>query len=100
MMKSRSIAFSAVALLTALTACDPATPSATSAEFAQADSDHNGSLSADEYKRLIAIRAAGGDAVAAQSVKANMKYDTYGTRFKNLDRNGDGVLSSAELGLK
>lgn len=100
MMRTRPILLSATMLLVALTGCDGASPSMSREEFAQADSNHDGKLSKEEYQRVYAIRAAGGDAKAAQTVKSNLKYDTYGTRFKNADSNGDGYISDAELGLK
>lgn len=100
MIHTRSVAFSAVALLTLLTGCDVGAPAATRAEFQQADSNRDGTLNREEYERLMAIRASGGDAVAAQAVKANMKYDTYSTRFKNADSNGDGSISDNELGIR
>lgn len=99
MIRTRSATFSAVALLTLLTACNTGAPAATRSEFQQADSNHDGKLSKEEYQRLIAIRAAGGDEAAARTVKANMKYDTYSTRFNNVDSDGDGYLTDKELGL-
>jgi hypothetical protein len=99
-MRCRPLMLSSVVLLAALSGCTTPPPAASAAEFAQADSNHDGQLDADEYKRLIAIRAAGGDEVAAQTVKSNLRYDTYSTRFEYRDRNGDDVLSAQELGLK
>ncbi len=97
-MKHYALALTA---LLAVAACDSGTsPVASRAEFTQADTNHDGRLTKEEYQRLLAIRAAGGDAVAAQAVKANLKYDTYSTRFKNADSNGDGYLSSAELNIR
>lgn len=87
--------------LIGVAACDHgAAPGATRAEFNQADSNHDGRLNSDEHKRLLAIQAAGGNAAAAQAVKANLKYDTYGTRFKNADRNGDGFISAEEYNVR
>lgn len=84
--------------LLGVSGCDN-TPAASSAEFNQADSNHDGRLTSEEYKRLVAIRAAGGDQAAAQAVKSNLQYDTYSTRFRNSDSNGDGYLSRDEMNL-
>lgn len=86
--------------LIGVAACDHGAPAATHAEFDQADSNNDGRLSSDEHKRLLAIQAAGGNAAAAQAVKANLKYDTYSKRFKNADRNSDGYISTAEYSLR
>lgn len=98
------VQLSTVALLSlgliGVAACGQGEPSATRAEFNQADSNHDGRLNSEEHKRLLAIQAAGGNAVAAQAVKANLKYDTYSARFKNADRNNDGYISSDEYMLR
>lgn len=86
--------------LIGIAACDHGAPAATQAEFNQADSNHDGRLSGEEHKRLLAIQAAGGNEAAAKAVKSNLKYDTYGTRFKNADRNNDGYISTNEYGLQ
>ncbi len=85
--------------LVGVAACDHGTPGATQAEFNQADSNHDGRLSSEEHKRLLAIQAAGGNPAAAKAVKANLKYDTYTPRFKNADANGDGYISANEYGV-
>ena len=86
--------------LIGIAACDTnAAPGATRSEFDSADANHDNRLSSEEHKRLLAIQAANGDPVAAQAVKANLKYDTYSTRFKSADRDGDGSISAEEMGL-
>lgn len=84
----------------ALAACDNATTAgATPDQFRQADANHDGRLSQGEYEHLLAIRASAGDPVAARAVKSNLRYNTYDTRFKDLDDNGDGFVSNREIGL-
>lgn len=85
--------------LIGVAACDHGAPAATRAEFNQADSNHDGRLDSEEHKRLLAIQAAGGNQVAAQAVKSNLKYDTYSTRFRNADRNNDGYIANDEYSL-
>ena len=85
---------------TPLVACAPSAPMATNAQFQQADGNKDGALSRDEYEHLLAIRASEGDAAAARAVKANLQYNTYDTRFKASDRDGNGAISRSELGIR
>lgn len=85
---------------TSMGACAPSAPLATPAQFQQADGNKDGTLNRDEYEHLLAIRASEGDAAAARAVKANLQYNTYDTRFKASDRDGNGSISRSELGIR
>jgi len=85
---------------TSVVACAPSAPMATPAQFQQADGNKDGALNRDEYEHLLAIRASEGDAAAARAVKANLQYNTYDTRFKASDSDGNGAISRTELGIR